>query len=257
MGNRIQCQISPGYEALQDWIMNLPASFDLGGSTVYKDRNEVKCFEVQGFRLNVKAFKVPNKVNRFAYVYLRGSKAARSFRNARIIQDLGGTTPGPVGYLECIRNGLLAESYYVSHQYDYDFTLRDVLLYRIPDRDNILEQWVEYTWEYLHRKGIYHLDYSPGNTLIRKEGDKLRFAVVDLNRMKFLPFSFEKGLHNFRLLDTDEETLRIIAGKYAGLCGEPPGKAFEILLKYARSSQNFRQRKNNFNRKLRKLRGKV
>ena len=251
MCTKIQYKIAPGYEALEEWVRNLPDYFPDHGTSIFKDRNEVKVFAEPGFELNVKAFKLPNLVNRYAYVYLRGSKAARSFQNARRFLDAGASTPVPVAYVECLSTGKLKESFYVSLNYRNDFTLRDVLNNLIPDKRNILTQWVHFTWSHLHQQGIYHLDYSPGNTLIKKEGDRYHFAVVDLNRMKFIPVGFEKGIQNFRQLDTDEETLWLIAAEYAALCGKPADRAIDLLLKFDRSNKAYRQRKGNFKRWIR------
>jgi len=242
-GKKIRYFIAPGYEVLEEWLEHLPEFYQSGGVSIFKDRNEVKVFKEKGFELNVKSFKIPHFVNRFAYVHIRGSKAARSFRNARILLEAGASTPDPVAYVECISSGILGESYYVSLQYPHDFTLRDVLDYRIPDRQNILIQWVYYTWLYLHQHGIFHLDYSPGNTLIKKEEDQYHFAVVDLNRMKFIPVDFRKGIKNFRQLHTDAETLGLIASEYATLCNASKEIATETLLKLDRNNKKFRDRK--------------
>jgi len=63
-----------------------------------------------------------------------------------------------------------------------------------------------------------------------------------------MPVGFEKGIENFRQLDTDEDSLRLIATEYANLCGESPGKAIELLLKFDKSNKAFRERKNKFNK---------
>ena len=248
MGIKVQYKIAPGYEVLESWIRNLPTDFASNGISIFKDRNEVKVFDEQGFQLNVKAFKIPHLVNRFAYVHLRGSKAARSYKNGLRLLESGASTPSPVAYVECISAGVLRESYYVSLNYICDFCLRDVLDNLISDKQNILSQWVQFTWSHLHKHGIFHLDYSPGNTLIRKEDEKYYFSIVDLNRMKFLSIDFEKGIQNFRQLHADEETIRLIASEYASLCGMPKEKAVELLLKYDRSNKAFRQRKGNFHK---------
>lgn len=244
-GKNIQYRIAPGFEKLERWVKNLPDFFPTRGVTVFKDRNEVKVFEELGTQLNVKSFKLPNLVNRFAYVYLRGSKAARSFRNAGRFLEAGAATPTPVAYVDCVVNGQLAESFYVTLNYTHAFTLREVLNNRVADRENILRQWVRFTWEKLHKNGIFHQDYSPGNTLIQLAEGRYSFAVVDLNRMKFTPIGFELGLQNFRQLDTDEQTLRLIASEYAQLCGEPTEKAMELLLGFDLQNKAFRRRKGN------------
>jgi len=248
---RIQYKIAPGFEGLETWIKDLPGHFASNGVSIFKDRNEVRVFKEAGMELNVKAFKLPNLVNRFAYVYLRGSKAARSFQNACRFLEAGASTPAPVAYVECLSNGLLKESYYVTLHYNHGFTLRDVLNYLVPDRENILLQWVHFTWSQLHRNGIFHLDYSPGNTLIYKDIEKYKFSVVDLNRMEFTSVDFKKGIQNFRQLDTDEDTLRIIAAEYARLCNESAGKAISLLIRYDKSNKSYRRRKGNFKNWLR------
>lgn len=253
MGRKLTFKIAPGFEMLENWVRNLPDFFSRNGTTIFKDRNEVKVFREAGFELNVKAFKIPNVINRYAYVYFRGSKAERSFKNALRFMDSGAATPRPVAFVECLAGGRLWESYYVTLHYKTDFTLRDVLNYQVPDRETILSKWVLFTWKHLHQKGLYHLDYSPGNTLIRKEGQDYQFAVVDLNRMKFMPVSFSLGIRNFRQLDTDEATLKLIASEYAVLRGEDVDKASGLLLKFDRGNKVFRRRKNNFKKKARSI----
>ncbi|MEI6274728.1 MAG: hypothetical protein WCP08_02005 [Prolixibacteraceae bacterium] len=243
MTKKIQFRIAPGFEALDSWVKSLPDHFPSGGRTIFKDRNEVKIFEVNGLELNVKSFRLPNLVNRYVYVYLRGSKAARSFRNALHLMDAGASTPEPVAYLECLAEGKLRESYYVSINYPHDFTLREVITGQVPDKENILKQWVWFNWFYLHQQGIYHLDNSPGNTLIRKDGTKYQFAVVDLNRMKFIAVDFEKGIQNFRQLDADKESVRLIATEYATLCKFSETKAIELLTKYDEKNKAYFRRK--------------
>ena len=245
---KIRYKIAPGYEGLESWLKNLPDNFQNSGVSIFKDRNEVKVFNEMGLELTIKSFKVTHLVNRFAYVYIRGSKAARSFLNAQQLVASGASTPEPVAYVECLSKGILGESYYVSLHYQHDFTLRDVLDYKIPDRQDILIQWVCFTWMHLHKNGIFHLDYSPGNTLIRKEGEQYVFAIVDLNRMKFLPVDFEKGIQNFRQLHTDEDTIRLIASEYAVLCNSSVDRAIEMLLKLDRSSKKFHGRKDRFHK---------
>ena len=252
MAKKIQFKIAPGFESLEGWVKTLPDFFPDNGISIFKDRNEVKVFETSDFELNVKAFRLPNLVNRYAYVYLRGSKAARSFQNALRFLDAGASTPLPVAYVECLSKGSLQKSFYVSLNFRSDFTLRDVLNNLVPDKENILKQWVRFTRSHLHRKGIYHLDYSPGNTLIKRAEGKYNFAVVDLNRMKFMPVSFKKGIQNFRQLDTDEETLRLIAAEYAFLCGEPLEKGIDLLLKFDQRNKAYRRRKGSFKKWMRR-----
>ncbi len=237
MSKKIKYEIAPEFRELESWISRLPSDFLTSGETIFKSRNEVKVFTVGNYLLNVKAFKIPNLINRFAYVYFRGSKAARSYRYARKFLSLGIATPKAIGYVDCIENGLLRESYYISIHYKNEFTLREVLNYQVSDHDAILRQWVRFTYENLHLNNIFHLDYSPGNTLICRKGDEYEFQIVDLNRMRFEPIGFERGLFNFRQLDTDRQTLELLAIEYASLCHKDAGKAIKTLIEFDRKNK--------------------
>ena len=250
---RIKYQLAPGFEHLEDWIRNLPKYFPANGQSIFKSRNEVKIFNAGELLLNVKAFKVPNWTNRFAYVYLRGSKAERSYNYARKFESLNIPTPKAVGYLERLSGGLLTSSYYISLHFQYDFTLREVLNYEVPDRDDILHQWTRFTYQKLHMNNVFHLDYSPGNTLIRRTDASYEFSIIDLNRMKFMKINFIAGLRNFRQLDTDNLTLQLLASEYAKLREENPKEAVKILTDYDKKNKLNRHLRGRFKKTVRSL----
>jgi hypothetical protein len=239
---KIKYEVTPEFKDLELWISQLHFNFSGSGETIFKSRNEVKVFSVGSYRINVKAFKVPNLINRFVYVYFRGSKAARSYNYARKFLAFGIATPKAIGYVDCIEHGLLKQSYYASIHYDYEFTLREVLNYQVADHDTILRQWVRFTYEKLHLNNIFHLDYSPGNTLISRKENNIDFQIVDLNRMHFGPISFERGLCNFRQLSTDRQTLELLASEYASLCHKDEGKAVKVLIAFDRKNKATRHR---------------
>ena len=242
MIKRIKYEVAPEFSEIEPWIRQLHSNFKGSGETIFKSRNEVKIFTVGDLQLNVKSFKIPNLINRFVYVYFRGSKAARSFRYARKFLSLGISTPAAVGYLDCLDGGLLRESYYVSIHFKYEFTLREVLNYQVSDHDAILRQWIRFTYEKLHQNNIFHLDYSPGNTLICRNGNDYEFQIVDLNRMSFGSIGFERGLYNFRQLGTDRQTLELLAAEYASLCHKDEGKAMKMLIAFDRKNKLSRNR---------------
>ena len=251
MTRRIKYKVAPGFEHLADWIRNLPEYFPVNGESIFKSRNEVKIFTVGEFQLNVKAFRIPNWINRFVYIYLRNSKAERSYNYARKLESLDIPTPKAVGYLECLSGGLLENSYYISLHFQHDFTLREVLNYEVPERDEILRQWTRLTYQKLHLNNIYHLDYSPGNTLIKKTENTYEFSIIDLNRMSFRKINFIKGLRNFRQLDTDNQTLQLLASEYAKLRGEDGLKAQKILIRYDKKNKLSRQRRGSLKKAIR------
>ena len=230
MSEKTKYEIAPEFRELETWISQLPSNFSRSGETIFKLRNEVKVFTIGNYQLNVKSFKVPNFINRFVYVYFRGSKAARSYSYARKFLALDIATPKAVGFVECTNRGLLTNSYYISLHLSYNFTLREALNFQVDLRDEILRQWVRFTYDQLHKNGIFHLDYSPGNTLITEKEGQYEFSVVDLNRMTFGPISFEKGLSNFCRLGTDHAMLELVGREYALLRGEDPSKAAKIIV---------------------------
>jgi len=248
---KIKCEIAPEFRELEEWISQLPTNFSRSGETIFKSRNEVKVFTAGNYRINVKAFKVPNLINRIVYVYFRGSKAARSFRYARKFMATGVATPAAIGYIDCMEKGLLKESFYASVHYDYEFTLREVLNYQVADHDAILRDWVRFTYEQLHLNNIFHLDYSPGNTLICKKDNGYEFKIVDLNRMSFGPISFERGLYNFRQLSTNRQTLELLASEYALLCHRDAGKAMKVLIALDQQNKASRRRHDKFKKLIR------
>ena len=234
MSKRIKFEVAPEFVGLSLWIKQLQANFAGSGETIFKSRNEVKVFKVGDYELNVKAFRIPNLVNRIVYVYFRNSKAARSFKNARKFFSLDIPTPAAIGFIDVIDNGLLSNSYYISLHHNYNFTLREAMKFDAGLRDEILRQWVRFTYLKLHKNGIYHLDYSPGNTLITETEGIYQFNIVDLNRLQFGSIGFEKGLGNFCRLEADNNTLSVIGQEYALLRGVEPEKGASALVRIER-----------------------
>jgi hypothetical protein len=253
MCKKVKYTVAPEFIDLESWIRKLPDNFSGSGKTIFKSRNEVKVYSVGEYELNVKAFKIPNLINRFVYAYFRGSKAARSYRYARKFLSLGIATPAAVGYVECKNMGFVGKSYYISNHYKSEFTLREVLNYQVADHDEILRKWVKFTYERLHKNNIFHLDYSPGNTLICRKNSEIDFQIVDLNRMKFDSIGFERGLYNFRQLDTDRQTLELLATEYASLWHKDAGKAVKMLISFDMKNKASRHRRN----KIKKLIGSL
>lgn len=78
----IKFQINPKYNHLKEEILALPQRFENEGEVIYAWRNLIKVLTIKGLKINVKSFKVPHIINRFAYRYIRKSKAERSYLNA-------------------------------------------------------------------------------------------------------------------------------------------------------------------------------
>lgn len=207
--------INERYAHLKDEILAVPVCFDKTGEVVHDYRNVIKILDIAGIRLNVKSFKTPHIINRIAYAYFRKSKAQRSFEYALKLQRLGINTPEPVAYIVYSDVWGITRSFYLSLQIACDFTFKGLTEQQPADLEVILRAFTRFTHDF-HRKGVYFIDHSPGNTLIERlpEGG-YRFNLVDLNRIDFKTISPDEGLRNFYRLNADDNMIRIMADEYA------------------------------------------
>lgn len=150
----------------------------------------------------VKAFGVPNIINRWAYAHLRPSKARRSYYNALRLEQAGFSTPRPEAYIEVRRGGRLYQSYYISREVDAP-QIRH--WERRPDAAPMLEAFADDIVR-LHRSGILHKDFSPGNILVSGSAESgYRFYYIDLNRMVFNEHRPRRLLTMFGRMHDDEQ----------------------------------------------------
>ncbi len=212
----MDCRINPKYKSLEKAILDIPRRFDEEGEVIENNRNVIKILEVEGQRFNVKSFKKPNIVNQFAYAYLRKGKAVRSFEYANMLLERGVDTPEPVAYIVYRNIWGVTRSFYISRQEEYDYTFRDLRIERPADLEFILRKFTKFTYHF-HSQSIYFIDHSPGNTLIRREDEGVKFMLVDLNRIKFMNISPFVGLKNFYRLNATDDMIDVIADEYARL----------------------------------------
>lgn len=207
---------SPRYEHLKQTFETIPTRFHSENTSIHKARNEIKIIDLMGIKTVVKSFKIPHLLNRIIYTFFRHSKAYKSYHNALRIRELEISTPEPIALIEFFRSGLLHESYFICEHFDYDFTIRTPLLEPLEDRETIFKAFAAYTYE-LHQKGVWHLDYSPGNILIKRHEANYQFSIVDINRMVFRPISPIEGCENFNKLWASDQDLEIMGREYARL----------------------------------------
>ena len=225
--------INPKYEFLKDFIRDLPAIFAEEGEIIYAGRNILKRFQVQGIDLVVKSFRIPILINRIAYTFFRKSKAARSYEFGLEIIRRGCDTAEPIAYLEEYIDGLLNRSYYVSIYEKETETVRAYMSGSVEGNEDMLTAFTRFTVS-LHQKGIFHIDYSPGNILMKKEEDgEYSFCLVDINRLKFCEIRQNTACHNLERLCSSEEVSSWIAREYAGLCGFNPEEMVRLVNLYS------------------------
>ncbi len=221
-----------------DLLRNIQNYFNTSQDSIHKARNEIKIIDFEGESLVVKSFKIPNIINKIVYTFFRDSKAKKSYENSIKIESF---VPKSIGYIEFKKFGLIHESYFVSENFKYDFTIREPLLQAdFKDKEEVFKTFARFTYQ-LHEQGIFHLDYSPGNILIKKENESYIFKIVDINRMEFRHLSLDERLKNFAKLWAKDEDLKIIIKEYSKLIESDEDDCIRIALK---ESQAHKDRKN-------------
>ncbi len=221
----------------EDYLKNIREYFKSSSNSIHKARNELKTVDERV----IKSFKKPSFLKSIIYT-LTPSKAKRSYLYSLRLKEFA---PKPLGYIEFYESGLLSDSYFVSEEFKYDFTIREVLLDKSFDnRENILKEFARFTYK-LHEENILHLDYSPGNILIKKEEDGYIFKIVDLNRMKFTTLTKNMRMQNFSKLWISDEDLKIVVKEYSLLYKRDEKDLIDIALSYSHSLKrrvNFKKR---------------
>lgn len=234
--------INPDYRFLEDFLKRLPGCFETEGETIYKARNEIKVFQMQDLRLNVKSYRKPIFFNRVVYTFFRRSKARRAYENALRIASMGFQTPAPVAYFEQNSGGLLDKSWFVSLQCPYSRMFREFADSDISGREDIIRAFGVYVAA-LHRSGVLHLDLSVGNVLFEKDETGIHFSLIDINRMKFCRIDRETGCKNFERLRGNTEFFRVLAASYANARGFDPEYCLDRILYYnKRSVRKFKRK---------------
>ena len=224
-------EIHPIFSKLEKSLITIKELFTANGTTIHKARNELKIIEVEGIKTVIKAFKVPNIINQFAYAYVRKSKAYKSFHNATKLHNLGINTPEPIAYIEFYKSTLLQESFFISRYYPYQLTMANVRDDNLKDKEAILKAFAKFTYE-IHQKGVWHVDYSGGNILINRKEKGYEFSLVDINRMRFQRVEGYNGLENFNRMWFDEASLSLIAKTYAQLANLNQTVAISKIITY-------------------------
>jgi serine/threonine protein kinase len=239
-------------ERLKDFVTNIKLYFNQKeNQVIYDKRNIIKVVEFEGKKYVVKSFKTPHLLNQIVYRFFRDSKAKRSFQNSIQLRRLDIHTPEPVGYIEIPTPFRFKESFYISDLFNFDFEIRAVFVdENFEDRENILKQFIEYTHK-LHKKKVYHIDYSPGNILVRKIGSTYLFSIIDVNRMKFIELDNELRMKSISKLTKSEKDNQLMVQHYAKI-----SKLDEVELQKALNSALKEEAKYLANKKrLKKIKG--
>ena len=237
--------INPTYSKFQSFIQSIPAIFEKEGTAIYKARNEIKIFDIDGTVLNVKSYKVPIFINRIAYTFFRPSKASRAYGFARRLLSMGFLSPTPVAYIEETSGGLLSHSYFISLHTPMQGNLRvfNDCLPLSEEKRELATAFGRFS-AILHNSGVFHKDYSPGNILWEKgEDGGYRFSLIDINRMQFREVEMEEGCENFCRLWGHDDFFKTVAKAYAEGRGFDVDECTKLFLKYKALDRKNREKK--------------
>lgn len=252
--------VNPTYRTDKNEIENAINNFSNNQDYLVKgSRNSIKKLRLEnGETCTIKAFKIPNFINKIAYRFFRESKAKRSYNYAKILIEKGFKTPTPIAYVEHKTAFSFLDSYYFCAFIKDDFTYREVVhTPNFPDFENVLRQFTQFTFA-LHEAGIEFLDHSPGNTLIidKKDGT-YDFYLVDLNRMKFHDsMTLDQRINNFVRLTPHRESVEIMAKEYARLMQLPPAEVVDKMWAGTEEFQHKFHQKQARKKRLKKIIGK-
>lgn len=239
---KFKYEINKDFISYKDFLLNIKKYFQNSSNSIHKARNEIKVINHLNENLVVKSFKVPNFLNKIIYTFFRTSKAKKSYDYSL---KIGSFTPKPLGYIEFYENSTLDESYFVSEHFAYDYTIREPLLDEsFPKKEQIFKAFARFSHS-LHENEIYHLDFSPGNILVKEENEEFIFKIVDINRMKFRPLCNNLRMQSFCKLWAKDEDLKIIIKEYAKISGTDEKIMIEKALKYSlkhKAKINFKKR---------------
>lgn len=224
--------VAPQYAWIRDFVSVLPIVFSGRGTEIYKGRNELREFELNGQKMVVKSYRIPHLLNRVVYRFFRESKAKRSFRYAQMLRKIGVGTPAPVAYCSTGSWLLFGHSYFVSLKSECPNTYRDFGGCTFERQEDILRA-IAATTAVLHENGFLHKDYSAGNILFGENADGgIDVEIIDLNRMSFGKVSMEAGCKNFERLPGTHEMFEVLADEYAKRRGFDRQKCLELIEKY-------------------------
>ena len=232
------------------FIIDIQKNFKQNSNKIlFQQRNTIKIVQHVQKEYVVKSFKTPHLLNQVVYKFFRASKAQRSYENSIKLVKLNINTPQPIGYIEFPSTFLFKESYYVSDFFDYGFEIRELLSdENFSQREEILKAFVAFSYD-LHNKGVFHVDYSPGNVLVKKVSDTYTFSLIDVNRMKFLDFDETLRMKAFAKLSASKDDRAFIVKEYCKLIPIEPNFATEKMEEYHEEHQQYIENK----KKLRKL----
>ena len=178
-----------GYEGLFE--IDPDSLFDSTECTIIKDQKRTKVGRIiwSGEEIYLKRY---NTYSVWSHIegFIRGSKAIRAWKGAMILMGKGIATAQPLAAIEWKRFGMGGKSFYItrgvggSHiSVDYYREYLKDKQASLSDKRAFLRSLADLFRE-IHAKNVYHNDLKDYNILVREEGDRRRFFLVDLEGVR-------------------------------------------------------------------------
>ena len=186
------------------------------------------------YHVKVHNFVKEPKLNKMIGNIFSDSQAKRSWEKGRRFIDLGLPTPGPLGYLEERRLGLLLSSILITEYLPDVVTLRNMYTL-LPDsvkRRSLIIELAKFV-AMLHNKKVVHGDLKASNVLVKNdEAGNVLFYITDLASVEFKKgFTIDEMASDIACLDTSfgselppRERLRFLSH----YCRKIEGRAVDI-----------------------------
>ena len=196
------------------------------GEIIYKERNEIRCVVHDGMTFCIKRYCVPHGIKRLIYGIFRTPKVVRAYEYALKLSELGVATPEPVAMMQC-KDGYSFLVTPMSRLKRNFYEFRDG---KIEGKEDIIRAFARFTAD-AYRKGILHLDYSPGNILFDKIDGEWHFEMVDINRMRFGNVGKRQGCFNFCRLWGKRDFFEVLSDEYSKVMNYDSQECLKLILK--------------------------
>ena len=239
--------INPDFSHLESRLQDIVAGNYTPDFVFCNKRNVVEKIIIDGEAYVVKKYKRPQFINRIAYRFFRKSKARRAYEYALQLLSNGVDTPRPVAYFETYKNGLFDTGYFISEFMPHSLlnTVYDAGVCG-EERRLILSEFIDFLGG-LHANGVVPMDLNAGNVFYHKEGAGYKFALTDINRMKF---GVVAGAHDvMRSLEQCFYPMEQLYGLVMLYCEKSGQEPLEVMYEVL-SLRIKRRKRNRFKRKM-------
>ncbi len=234
-------------------ILTILSKFDLIKAVIKDDRNVVKVSNLNGIPVVIKYYKKIPWVNRLIYSFIRKTKAQRAYENAEILTHNGITTPLQVAFVDIYKFNILHKSYFISLYVNCKST--DQLFKQPLEKcKDALKSFARFTYK-LHKLGIFHNDYSPGNVLYSVTADGFDFCLIDNNRIKFRSYSRQRAIRNLRRINLPLDKYAVFAMEYSQMEQSDAMDTVQRMLFYFQTRKVLKKFRNQIKQQIKKMFG--